>query len=81
MKPKRTRRPKRRHVPKRRHRAPLVLTVDEVAELLRCDRKTVYSMIEQGKLPGVRKVGRSIRIAREPLLAWLRQDAPSQGTP
>lgn len=51
--------------------APVVLTVDEAAELLRCDRKTVYTAIQRGKLPGVRKIGRAIRIHRPTLLDWL----------
>jgi len=53
-----------------------VLTVDEAAELLRVDRKTVYTAIRRGKLPGVRKVGRSIRIHRPTLVAWLGADGP-----
>lgn len=56
--------------------APLVLTVDEAAELLRVDRKTVYSMDQRGKLPGVRRVGRAIRIHRPTLIAWLGADGP-----
>lgn len=50
---------------------PVVLTVDEAAELLRCERKTVYTAIQRGKLPGVRKIGRVIRIHRATLLDWL----------
>ncbi len=53
---------------------PVVLTVDETAELLRCDRKTVYTAIERGKLPGARKIGRAIRIHRATLLDWLGAD-------
>ena len=59
--------------------APLVLTVDEAATLLRCDRKTVYTAIQRGKLPGVRRVGRSIRIHRPTLIAWLGAN-PSHST-
>jgi excisionase family DNA binding protein len=50
---------------------PLVLTVDEVAELLRVDRKTAYAVIAAGGLPGVRRVGRSLRISRDAVLEWL----------
>ena len=53
---------------------PAVLTVDEAAALLRVDRKTVYTAIRRGKLPGVRKVGRVIRIHRATLLDWLGAD-------
>ena len=50
---------------------PEVITVDEAADLLRVDRRTVYSLIKRGKIPGVRRVGRSIRLSRTKLLAWL----------
>ena len=56
---------------------PLVLTADEVAALLRCDRKTVYSMAKRGKLPGCRRVGRCIRFSRERILDWLADAEPS----
>ena len=51
---------------------PSVLTVEEVADLLRIERKTAYALIAQGELPGVRRVGRSIRIFRQAVLDWLR---------
>ena len=50
---------------------PAVLTVDEAAELLRVDRKTVYESIRRGELPGVVRLGRSIRIGRGALLEFL----------
>lgn len=53
------------------HQPPEVMKVSEVAELLRVDRKTVYSMIQRRRLPGVRRVGRCVRISRSALLAWL----------
>jgi excisionase family DNA binding protein len=52
---------------------PQVLTVDELAALLRIDRKTVYSAIRAGEIPGVRQLGRTIRIHRGTVLAWLAQ--------
>ena len=50
---------------------PPVLTVDEVAGLLRVDRKTAYAVIAEGALPGVRRFGRCIRVSRDALLDWL----------
>lgn len=50
---------------------PEVLTVDEAAKLLRVDRKTVYTAVQRGKLPGARKLGRTIRVHRQTLLDWL----------
>lgn len=48
-----------------------VMTVDELADLLRLDRKTVYSAIARGEIPGVRRVGRTIRISRPAIVTWL----------
>ena len=52
---------------------PPVLTVDEVAALLRVARKTVYAQIDRGEIPGTRRVGRAIRVSRDVVLEWLRQ--------
>jgi len=49
-----------------------VLTVDEAAELLRVDRRTVYSMIKRKKIPA-RRLGRVIRIPKQKLLTWLAE--------
>ncbi|TAK04040.1 DNA-binding protein [Patescibacteria group bacterium] len=50
---------------------PAVLTVDEVAGLLRVNRKTVYAAVAQGAIPGVVRVGGTIRVCRDAVLAWL----------
>lgn len=50
---------------------PEVLTVDETASMLRVDRKTVYAMIRDRQLPGVQRLGRTIRIHRPTVVAWL----------
>ena len=50
--------------------APDVLKVDEVAALARMDRKSIYAAIEEGELHAVRR-GRSIRVTKPHLLAWL----------
>ncbi len=50
---------------------PPVLTVDEAARLLRVNRKTLYEAIRAGEVPGVVRVGRSIRIGRDALLRWM----------
>jgi len=52
---------------------PPVLTVDEVAFLMRIDRKTAYAAIAEGGIPGVRRLGRCIRISRDVLLRWLEE--------
>jgi excisionase family DNA binding protein len=50
---------------------PSVLTVDEAARLLRVNRKTLYEAVRAGEVPGVVRVGRSIRIGRDALLRWM----------
>lgn len=57
-------------------RLPEVMKVDEVAAMLRVDRKTIYSMVRRGRLPGARKLGRCLRFSRRALLDWL-SDAES----
>ncbi len=54
-------------------RLPEVLTVEEVADLLRVDRKTAYAAIAEGSVPGVRRVGRCIRVSRDAILTWLNE--------
>ena len=48
-----------------------ILNVDELAELLRMNRKSVYAAIRRGEIPGVRRVGRTIRVSRDAVLKWL----------
>jgi excisionase family DNA binding protein len=47
-----------------------VLTVDEVAELLKVEIKTVLALAVQGQLPG-RKIGDEWRFRRASVLDWL----------
>jgi len=56
---------------------PTVLKVDELAELLRLSRNTVYESIQRGEIPGVRRVGRCIVISRDAVLDWLSQGCAS----
>jgi excisionase family DNA binding protein len=49
---------------------PALLTIDEAARYLRLSRAKVYSMAARGELPSV-KMGRSVRVRRERLDAWL----------
>jgi len=56
--------------------APL-LTVEEVADLLRRSSKSVYSMIERDQLPGVTRLGRRVLVRRDDLLRWLNESRAS----
>ena len=55
-----------------------VLTVDEVAALLRVNRNTVYDLFDAGKLPGGRRLGRLIRFSRSTVLRWLGGNVASR---
>jgi excisionase family DNA binding protein len=44
---------------------PPVLTVEELAAMLRIERKTAYAAIRRGEIPGTRRIGGVIRISRE----------------
>ena len=48
---------------------PYLLTVAEVAELLRTTPKAVYTRVERGLLPGVVRDGRRLLFLRDTLLA------------
>ena len=52
-----------------------VMTTEEVSQYLRIDEQTVRDLLRARKLPG-RKVGRSWRVLRSELEAWLRQPEP-----
>jgi excisionase family DNA binding protein len=57
---------------------PVLLTVDEAADLLRTTRRAIYAMIERCQLPGVIRVRRRVLLRADDLLDWLDQKrAPS----
>jgi excisionase family DNA binding protein len=64
----------------RPHRAtlPVLLTVDEAADLLRTTRRAIYIMIARRQLPGVLRIRRRVLLRADDLLHWLDQKrAPS----
>lgn len=52
-----------------------VLSADEVADILRIDRKTVYEFAGRGEIP-CRRLGRRILFYRPALMAWLSHARP-----
>lgn len=52
---------------------PRFLSVPEVAQLLRINRGRAYEMAASGSLPGVIRLGRTIRVDRVRLLEELAQ--------
>lgn len=60
-------------------RLPLLLTIPEVADILRTSPKAVYCMASEGKLPGLVKVGRRTLVRRGELLRSLGIGRGSSG--
>jgi excisionase family DNA binding protein len=62
---------------------PAVLTVDELADMLRVNRKTLYASFRAGEIPGGRRIGAAIRFSRDAVLRWLAEGCttrPPRGT-
>jgi excisionase family DNA binding protein len=47
-----------------------ILTVPEVADVLKLSKSKVYALIERGEMPVVR-IGKSVRILASDLVAWI----------
>ena len=54
-------------------RLPLLLTIDEAANLLRTSRRAIYAMIARRQLPGVVHIRRRVLVRSADLLDWLHQ--------
>jgi excisionase family DNA binding protein len=52
---------------------PALMRVEQAARYLQVSRSKAYALVAEGRLPVVR-VGRSVRINREKLLAWLERN-------
>ena len=53
------------------------LTIPETARLLRINRGRAYAMANDGTLPGVIRLGRTIRVDRTQLITGLRENQRS----
>jgi excisionase family DNA binding protein len=52
---------------------PRFLTIPEAARLLRINRGRAYELANDGTLPGAIRLGRTIRVDRERLIAGLKK--------
>ncbi len=56
---------------------PLLLTREEVAELLQLSGRTVKRMTSEGRIPGVcRPYGRTVRYCRRTIEQWVSDGCP-----
>lgn len=71
------------HAPTRRWQVnaePAVITIEELAGLLRVSLPTAYAAVARGQVPGAVKVGRVWRLHRETVVRWMAQGcAPPHG--
>ncbi len=51
------------------------MTVEELAVLLRLNKDTAYRAIAERQIPGVRRIGRTIRINRAAVMAWIETES------
>ena len=58
---------------------PTLLTVDEVATVLRVHPRSIQRWAREGRVPSVR-VGRSYRIARADVVRWVLDASSESGT-
>lgn len=56
---------------------PVLLTPDDVGDVLRTTRRAVYAMIERRQLPGIVRIGRRVLVRADELLHWLNQKSAS----
>jgi excisionase family DNA binding protein len=54
-----------------------ILTIRELAELLKINEKTAYKLAAAGKIPGF-KVGGSWRFDRQEIARWIRRKVDEQ---
>lgn len=52
---------------------PRLMKVSEVAEWLGVHQESVYRLIRERRLPGVVRIGRTVRIREDRLLEWLAE--------
>ena len=56
-----------------RRELPVLLTVDDAADLLRTTSRAIYVMVDRRQLPGVTRIGRRLLFRADDLLDWLDQ--------
>jgi excisionase family DNA binding protein len=53
-----------------------MLTVHDVARMLNCSTRTVYRLVDSGRMPKPVKLNALVRWPREAVEGWIRQGCP-----
>ena len=61
--------------PLERQGAPALLRIPELAEYLAISRSKAYQLVAADALPGIVRIGASVRVHRAILAAWLEAQA------
>lgn len=56
---------------------PLILSVEEIADILQIGRNTAYNLIRSNQIESVR-IGRQIRVSKSALIRFLDKDSPER---
>lgn len=61
-----------------RENPPLLLTIRETSRLLGISERILYRWASEGRLPGLRRIGRALYVSRPELIAWLENEADTR---
>lgn len=65
--------------PATRFEEPLLVDVPTAARLLGIGRTHAWLMVRRGQMPGVVRLGRSVRVSRDRLEEWVAQQSGKGG--
>lgn len=54
---------------------PELVHIEEAARILGIGRTRAYEMAASGRMPGLVQIGRSLRVSRRHLMAWIDERA------
>jgi len=57
--------------------APVMLTVTGVATLLACSPRTIYRLVDNGRIPPPVRLGSLVRWSREAIDGWIAAGCPN----
>jgi excisionase family DNA binding protein len=63
-------------LPRNYRHLPTLMTIHEVADLLRCSTRTVHRLIDRGEVPTPLKLGTLLRWPQTQIESWLAEGCP-----